>query len=67
MKPGPTGQFPDGKMGEDDEGELAVGIRGENGQIIINFGAPVMWVGLFPDQAIEFANAIIQVAEKEKK
>lgn len=47
VKLGPTGEFPDGKVHESDEGGLsmAVGV-GKSGVVEIHFGKPVAWIGL---------------------
>jgi hypothetical protein len=59
-KLGATGKFPKGKINEHDEGELNIGItKNYNGKIMIDFGKPVMWIGLDPEEAIAIANAII--------
>lgn len=60
---GPTGEFPDGKIDESDAGELAMGITDDGQNVICNFGTPVMWFGLPPDKAIEFAELIIKRAK----
>ena len=58
-KLGATGQFPQGKLNPDDEGELTFAVGVENGQVAIAFGAPVAWIALGPDQALAFASSII--------
>lgn len=65
MKPGPTGEFPDGKIRDDDEGELALLVGVKNRTVIMDFGTQVHWIGLPPKGAravaaklIEFADAI---------
>lgn len=62
-KPGPTGDFPQGKLNEDDEGGLQIGVTTESGKVVIEFGIPVRWVAMAPDQAIELAKIITQRAE----
>ena len=66
MKPGKTGDFPEGKLNEDDEGGLvmSIGYDSKKNVVVINFGTPVMWVGMAPEQAIEFANLIIANATR---
>lgn len=62
QQPGPTGDFPDGKLKDDDQGGIAVavGVSPADGKsVIINFGKPVAWIGLAPEQAIEFAFSIL--------
>jgi hypothetical protein len=64
MKPGPTGDFPDGKLSEDDDGGLAIAIAAdtEKGVVIIDFGTPTSWIGLKPSDAKGFANMLIEKA-----
>jgi hypothetical protein len=50
---GATGQFPEGKLNEADEGEIQFGITTDNGKVVINFGTPVSWMGMNPEQARE--------------
>jgi hypothetical protein len=61
---GATGRFPRGKLNEDDEGELALGIARDpdTGHVHIRFGSPVAWFALPPEEAIEFAQAILRKA-----
>ena len=66
-KPGPTGDYPMGKLNDDDEGGLVVAISRQDypkGKVVrIDFGPkPVAWVCLPPDAAIEFAETIIKYA-----
>jgi len=64
-EPGPTGQFPDGRISPDDEGELNVrmGVDPQSRQVIIDFGMPTTWIGLPPEKAIEFGNKLIAMAK----
>lgn len=59
-KLGATGRFPQGKLNKDDEGEIRLAIGHENGKVIIDFGKPVAWIGMNPQEAIEFAAMIFQ-------
>ena len=62
-KLGATGTYPRGKLGPHDEGGLAIGIaKDKRGNIIVNFGTPVAWFGLPPEQAIAFARLILKHA-----
>lgn len=60
---GPTGNFPDGKLGEHDEGEIVYGVSDKDGVVIINFGKPVSWLGLRPSDAHELAGALVERAK----
>ena len=44
----PERRYPGGRMGDDDEGELAYAVAADpkNATVIIRFGKPVEWVGL---------------------
>lgn len=62
---GPTGEFPEGKVREDDEGALrfAIGVT-EGAKVFIEFGTEVKWMAFGPDDAIELAQSIIMNAQK---
>jgi len=64
-KLGATGNFPKGKIREDDEGELRLAVAHDNdkGVVIVDFGKPVVWIGLPADDAVEFANTILKHAK----
>ena len=61
---GPTGQFPQGQLNDDDEGEIRIGITNTGGKVIIHFGKPTAWIGFTADQAIDIARALIENAAK---
>jgi hypothetical protein len=65
-KLGATGEFPQGKICKDDEGEirLAVAAVKEQGVVAIDFGTPVKWLALPKKEALEFAEIIRKNAEK---
>ena len=67
-KPGPTGDYPDGKLNADDEGGIAVAIAYDpnNDTVHIDFGKPVAWIALPPSQAVAFAELIIHHALRGK-
>ncbi|GAC1407302.1 MAG: hypothetical protein NVSMB64_14020 [Candidatus Velthaea sp.] len=68
MKPpfGETRKFPRGKVHKSDEGELVFGIATDHahGTVVLNFGKPVAWLAMPPDQALVIANALIEHARK---
>lgn len=66
LKLGTTGLFPDGKINEHDEGELRCSIATDeiHHQVIIDFGTQIAWLSFNPDEAINFANLIIEKANK---
>lgn len=59
---GATGKFPDGKLCEHDEGEITFAIGHREGQVVLDFGKPVAWVGMSPQQAIALAASLTQHA-----
>lgn len=64
MKIGPTGKFPEGKINDTDEGQLVVGVKESDGEVYIAFGTPVAWLQLRAEDAKDFANTLIEVADK---
>jgi hypothetical protein len=66
---GKTGQFPQGKVCESDEGELTMGVAADIQQrtVVLNFGTPVLWLGLPPAQARELAASLIEKADEVEK
>ena len=61
---GATGKYPEGKLREDDEGEIALGIAVHKGKIIMDFGGDMGWVGFTPEQSRQIAS-ILQKRAKE--
>jgi hypothetical protein len=61
--PGPTGDFPRGRLDEYDEGGLALAISKYNGTVRFDFGKKVAWFALPPDQAITLAELILKTAQ----
>jgi hypothetical protein len=61
-KLGATGGFPDGKLNGADEGGLRFAIGEEGGNVVINFGKPVAWLGMPPEQAVAMAELLIRKA-----
>lgn len=61
---GATGRFPQGVLNEDDEGELRMGVARDpkTGLVNINFGKPVAWFALPPENAIALARTILKHA-----
>lgn len=60
--PGPTGNYPEGKLNNDDQGELKIAIGKIEGKIVIDFGKPTTWIGMPVEQAVAFAELIVQKA-----
>ena len=57
-------QFPDGKITPDDEGNISVAIGISNGNVIINFGKPIAWLGLPPAACMEMGRTLIKRARE---
>lgn len=67
-KTGPTGEFPQGKMHEEDEGELGISIgHTAEGKIVIDMGKPVAWLGMDPEEARAFAEGLMKHAAEAEK
>lgn len=61
-KPGPTGDYPQGKLNEDDEGGLKMAISSESGCVRLDFGKKLEWFALPPDDALMLASVIAKHA-----
>lgn len=64
MKLGKTGDFPRGKLSNDDEGgiKIAIGVRDKT--VIVDFGTSVTWVGFPAFQARELGATLIEKADE---
>ena len=60
---GATGEYPDGKLNDTDEGELCLAIGRRNGLVSMQFGKPIAWFSFPPTQAREMAQALLTHAE----
>ena len=65
-KLGPTGDFPEGKLGKDDEGgiNMAIAANAKDGLVHVQFGGPVAWLAIPPAMAIQLAVSLIGAATK---
>jgi hypothetical protein len=66
-RPGPTGDFPHGKLADDDEGGINVALsrfRAPDGErmVRLDFTKPVAWLALPSERAIAFALTLLQYA-----
>lgn len=59
---GATGNFPEGKITDDDEGEIRIGITKKDDTVIIDFGKPIAWIGFTKEQAKDIGEALIKKA-----
>jgi hypothetical protein len=65
-KLGATGEFPEGKISPHDEGALNLAIGHDAKRVYVNFGTPVMSLGMGPEQALNLAALIVQHAMEIK-
>jgi hypothetical protein len=63
-KLGATGEFPLGKLNDDDQGALRLGVAYDpvDGIVRMEFGKPVAWLGFPPSDAIELAKLLLKNA-----
>jgi hypothetical protein len=60
---GKTNQFPRGQIHATDEGEIKLAVGTKEDKVIIHFGTPVAWLGMYKEQAMELGKSIIEKAE----
>lgn len=61
---GPTGEFPEGKVRKDDQGELVFSVSSKEGNVFLDFGIETSWIGFPAEQAMEIGLTIMAHAEK---
>jgi hypothetical protein len=61
---GALGEFPEGKLTKTDEGSIQFAIGEKDGKVVIDFGTPVHWLGMSPQQAAEFASLLLKRARE---
>lgn len=59
---GAIGDYPNGQLGQADEGSIQFAIGEQDGKVIIDFGTPIHWLGMTPQQAAELASTLLQRA-----
>ncbi len=64
---GATGQFPEGKLVDHDEGEIAFGVTNYEGKVVLNFNTAVHWLGMDAGQARLLARSLMSHATKVEK
>lgn len=62
LRPGATGKYPEGKLNPDDQGELRAALGVVDGRVVIDFGKPVPWIAMTPEEAINFGAKIVEHA-----
>jgi hypothetical protein len=65
MKLGATSDFPDGKLGNDDEGEVTARVRLSHGRLWIDFGKEITWLGLGRKEAALLGAILFAYAQEE--
>ena len=60
---GPTGDFPQGKLRDDDNGALSFRVGILENKIVVQFGVPVEWIGLDAPLARALAAKLIEKAD----
>ena len=64
--PGPTNDFPHGKLNEFDEGGLNIAVSHEiNGRhrvVRIDFGKPIVWTAMDAETTMAFASLLVKHA-----
>jgi hypothetical protein len=64
MELGATGQYPEGKLTDADEGEIKIAVGIAGGKVVVQFGKPVAWLGLTAQQARQLAESLRQQSHK---
>lgn len=59
---GAIGSFPEGKLKPDDEGAIQFAVGEADGKVVIDFGTQVHWLAMTPQQAADFASAVLKHA-----
>lgn len=63
-RPGPTGTHTQGKIHEDDQGDLRLRIAPDKakGVILVDFGKRIAWMGIGPAEARAIAGQLLAAA-----
>lgn len=61
---GPTGRPPQPGAPQGDLGELRAGMRIENNLVVMDFGVPVRWLSMTPEQARAYAAGLRSAANR---
>lgn len=59
---GALGSFPNGALGPSDEGAIQFGVTEKDGKVVLDFGTPVAWIGMEPQQAADLAGVMLRHA-----
>lgn len=61
---GATGKYPDGKLNDDDQGEIKIGVTVKDNKVVLAFGKHVEWIGFTREQAIQIGQTLIDRARQ---
>lgn len=61
---GALGDFPEGQLSKSDEGAVQFGLGVKDGKVVLDFGTPVAWVGMNPQQAADLATLLVRHARE---
>jgi len=61
---GALGDFPEGELTKTDEGAIQFSVGEKDGKVVLDFGTPVVWVGMNPQQAADLASLILKRARE---
>lgn len=64
---GATGLHPEGKLTPHDEGGIQFAVGVKDGKVVLDFGQPVVWLGMSPGDALQLAETLIQRARQAAK
>lgn len=53
-------QFPRGKIDPTDEGVLNIAVFEHQGEVVLDFGKMISWIGMSPEQAEEIGTMLIE-------
>lgn len=56
------GEYPNGRLNQDDSGAIAMAVGVEDGRVVLRFPKPISWVGMTGDQALELAQDLLRHA-----
>ena len=58
------GEFPNGRLNENDQGAVAVAIGHQDGAVTMQFPRNLNWIGFTPEQAIDIAATLVEHARQ---
>lgn len=61
---GALGDFPMGKLTNNDEGAIQFAVGIEKDKVVLDFGTPVVWVGMSPQQAADLGSLLLKRARE---